>query len=84
MTNSIMLRELIESKGLKLKYVAERLGISSYGLRLKMDNKNEFKTSEISTLCDLLGVESLELKEKIFLPQRMIINHLHKRKEKNE
>ena len=32
MTDSKELRSLIEEKGFKLKYVAEYLGLSSYGL----------------------------------------------------
>lgn len=66
MTDSKELRRLIEEKGFKLKYVAERLGLSSYGLSLKIDNKQEFKTSEVSALCELLEIKSLEQKEKIF------------------
>lgn len=70
MTNSKALRELIEAKGLKLKYVAEYLGLSSYGLSLKIENKQEFKTSEVSALCELLNIKSLDQKEKIFFAQR--------------
>lgn len=66
MTNSDALRELIESKGLKMKYVAEYLGLSRYGFKLKMDNRQEFKTSEVSALCELLNISSLETKERIF------------------
>jgi transcriptional regulator with XRE-family HTH domain len=66
MTNSKRLRELIEKRGLKLKYVAECLGLSSYGLSLKIDNKQEFKTSEVAALCELLKIKSLEQKEAIF------------------
>ena len=62
MTDSKELRRLIEEKGFKLKYVAERLGLSSYGLSLKIDNKQEFNIamfilclnpnlSHIITLC---------------------------------
>lgn len=69
-TNSKALRELIEAKGLKLKYVAEYLGLSSYGLSLKIENKQEFKTSEVSALCELLNIKSLDQKEKIFFAQR--------------
>lgn len=68
-TNSKALRELIEAKGLKLKYVAEYLGLSSYGLSLKIENKQEFKTSEVSALCELLNIKSLDQKEKIFFAQ---------------
>ena len=70
MTNSKALRELIEAKGLKLKYVAEYLGLSSYGLSLKIENKQEFKTSEVSAFCELLNIKSLDQKEKIFFAQR--------------
>lgn len=76
MTNSEALRELINAKGLKLKFVAEYLGLSPYGFNLKMQNKQEFKTSEVAALCELLEIESLEEKERIFLPKKMIINHL--------
>ena len=41
MTDSKELRSLIEEKGFKLKYVAEYLGLSSYGLSLKIDNNRD-------------------------------------------
>lgn len=66
MTDSKELRSLIEEKGFKLKYVAEYLGLSSYGLSLKIDNKREFKASEVLALCELLEIRSLKKKEKIF------------------
>lgn len=66
MTNSKLLREMIEKKGFKLKYVAEKLGLSPYGLQLKIDNKQEFKTSEVAVLCEILEINSLKKKEEIF------------------
>lgn len=66
MTNTIALRDLIRKKGVKMKFVADHLGLSSYGFQLKVDNKREFKTSEVSALCELLEIDSLEDKEKIF------------------
>lgn len=66
MTNSEVLKSLIKEKGLKIKYVAKQLGLSAYGFQLKVMNKCEFKTSEVSALCDLLGIKSLEEKERIF------------------
>ncbi len=66
MTNTDLLLQLIAKKGLKLKYVAEYLGLSAYGLSLKINNKREFKVSEVNALCELLEIESLELKEKVF------------------
>lgn len=72
MTDTVALKELISKKGLKMKYVAEYLGLSAYGFQLKVENKQEFKTSEVSALCDLLQIDSLSEKEKIFFASKMI------------
>ena len=66
MTDSHALKELINKKGLKLKYVAETLGLSSYGLSLKINNEREFKTSEILALCDILDISDLNEREALF------------------
>lgn len=66
MTNTVMLRERISKSGLKLQFIAEKLGISRYALSMKLDNRSEFKASEVSTLCELLGISCLEEKEQIF------------------
>lgn len=66
MTDSLALRNLIIHRGLKMKYIAEAMGLSQYGFRLKVDNKREFKTSEVKALCNLLEINSLEEKERIF------------------
>ena len=70
MTDTEVLKELIISKGLILKYVAQYLGLSSYGLSMKINNEREFKTSEVAALCELLEIESLEVKEAIFFKQK--------------
>ncbi len=70
MTDSEALRKLIESKGLKMKFVAEYLGLSPYGFQLKMNNKQEFKTSEVAALCELLDINSLMTKEEIFFAKK--------------
>lgn len=72
MTDTKLLEKLIIEKGLKLKAVAEFLGLSTYGLRLKMQNKNEFKTSEVAALCEFLGITELTEKEKIFFADKVI------------
>ncbi len=70
MTDSEALRGLIENRGLKMKYVADYLGLSAYGLQLKVDNRQEFKTSEVAALCELLEINSLMTKEKIFFAKK--------------
>ena len=66
MTDTKRLREKIDYKGLKLKYLAEQLEITPYALALKINNKNEFKPSEIKMLCEVLEIDSLQEKEAIF------------------
>ena len=66
LTDTNALKKIINNNGLKMKYVAEQLGLSSYGFSLKVENKQEFKTSEVAALCELLNIDSLDEKEKIF------------------
>ena len=66
MTNTELLREAITRSGLKLQFIADTLGISRFALDNKIENKSQFKSGEIKTLCNLLGIESLSEKELIF------------------
>ena len=61
MTNTAALREKIASKGLKIKYVAEQVGLSPYGLTLEIDGKNEFRSSEIKALAEVLSLNSKDV-----------------------
>ena len=53
-----------------MKYVADYLGLSAYGLQLKVDNRQVFKTSEVAALCELLEINSLMTNEKIFFAKK--------------
>lgn len=66
MTDTALLRQIIEGKGFKYSYIAKEMGLSAFGLSKKIDNINEFKTSEVDTLCRILGIKDLKLKERIF------------------
>lgn len=66
MTDEILLRKKIQEKGFKINFIANELGLSSYGFLLKIQNKSEFKTSEVNRLCEILEINSLEEKEDIF------------------
>ena len=70
MINSSILRNKIEQSGVKYKYLAEQLNISSYGLQLKIDGKNEFLVSEVAMLCNLLSLTRKE-REDIFFNNRV-------------
>lgn len=56
MTNKDKLEEYIEQAGYKKAFIAKKLGITRYALILKINNKSEFKASEIDTLCTLLKI----------------------------
>lgn len=56
MTNTALLEQYIEKSGYKKSFIAEQLGITAYGFTLKVNNKSEFKASEIETLCELLNI----------------------------
>lgn len=54
MTNTALLNEKIRDSGLKLNFIADKLGIVWMTLRRKIDGENDFKQSEIAQLQDLL------------------------------
>ena len=66
MTDTARLIDLIQKSGYKKKFLAEKLGITPFGLDKKINNVTEFKASEIDTLCKLLGIKNLSDKERIF------------------
>lgn len=66
MLDSTELRKEINRSGYKLKYIAERLDLSYFGLKRKIDNKTEFRPSEILAMQDLLGLTDKK-RDEIFL-----------------
>lgn len=66
MTDTKKLLEAIKDSGLRKGFIAGKLGITTYGFQKKVENKSQFKAEEIKILCDLLGITSLEEKERIF------------------
>ena len=66
MTTTELLKEFIDQSGLKLQYIAQALNLSRFALNNKIENRSQFKPSEIKILCDLLRIESLSDKERIF------------------
>ena len=66
MTNSEDLNRIIKESGLKRGFIAETLGITRYSLNQKINNKFQFKAHEIQALCELLEINDLEEKERLF------------------
>lgn len=77
MTNTTKLRDAINRKGLKYKAVAERLGITPYGLQKKIENDNEFKASEVGKLAEMLDLDFHE-KESIFFAREVDLKSTQK------
>lgn len=72
MTNTDLLRRYVKDSGLKYKYIAQKIGISPYGLSQKVKGIREFKGSEIDQLCQLLHIEDdLETQKAIFFTQKV-------------
>ena len=70
MTNTALLEQKIADSGYKKTYIAKTIGLkSAYGLAKKIRNETEFKAKEINALCELLNIDSLEEKERIFFAQ---------------
>ena len=60
MTDTMALRNAVEKSGLKYGRIALEMGITSYTLQKKVENKTEFKASEIVKLSDLLSLTDAE------------------------
>jgi hypothetical protein len=70
MTDTNLLRAKIDLSGYKLKWIAERCGITYAGLLKKINNETEFKASEMYVLKDLLNIDSDEF-ESIFFAKNV-------------
>lgn len=66
MTDTAALMQAIDKSGFKRSYIAKQLGLSAYGLSMKIKNKHEFKASEIGAICDILHISSSEDRMRIF------------------
>ncbi|RGD73850.1 helix-turn-helix domain-containing protein [Anaerofustis stercorihominis] len=65
MTNSNELLKIIKNSGLKKGYIAEKMGICLSTFSRKVNNKVEFNTKQISSLCEILHINDDE-RNKIF------------------
>lgn len=71
MTDTVLLLEYVKRSGLKLGFIAEKMGLSRFGLAKKINNENEFKASEIDVLCDILRIDSLEDRQRVFFAKEV-------------
>ena len=57
MTNKELLEEAIRKSGLKKGYIAQQVGLTPAGLLNCLNNKAEFKVSQVHKLCELLNLD---------------------------
>jgi hypothetical protein len=50
--------QYIEKSGYKMSFIAKQLGLTAYGFSLKVNNKSEFKASEMAILGKLLKISA--------------------------
>lgn len=60
MTDSEKLKKRIAESGVSISFIARKMGISREGLYKKINNKTEFKASEISRIKEVLGLSNCE------------------------
>ena len=71
MTDTALLKKYIDRSGLKQKFIAEQIGLTSWGFARKRDNLGEFKPSEIDALCILLHIDTLEDRFAVFFAKEV-------------
>lgn len=57
MTNTQLLNQIINNKGIKKTYIAKKMGIARQTLSLKLNGKRGFNQYEIKDICDLLDID---------------------------
>lgn len=58
MTNTKLLEKLIKDSGLKLSFIAEKLGITRQALYKKINGRAQFTGPEIKIMCELLKLKT--------------------------
>lgn len=58
--NKDLIKNAISDSGLKLSFIAMKLGISREGFYNKVNGKTEFNVSEINKFCEILNLKDPE------------------------
>ena len=51
------LRKTLEERGIRQKFICERVGISASSFNLSMNCKRELKANELISICLYLGID---------------------------
>lgn len=60
------LKKRIDERGLKIRYIAEKLGISHEAMYNKVKGKTEFKVSEVAALAKVLNLSDKDIRSIFF------------------
>lgn len=71
MTDTELLDKKIDESGLRIGYICERLGISRQVFYNKRTNRTEFLPSQIESLCNILGINTLTERHAIFFARNV-------------
>lgn len=66
MTNGKLLKEIARAKQITLQELADALGLTRQGLSKKIENRSEFRVSEVSKISDLLELSEQQRREIFF------------------
>lgn len=66
MTNKELLTDEIAKSGLKITFIASKLGITREGFYKKINNETEFKASEVARLQEILNLSNRKRDEIFF------------------
>ena len=61
MTNSELLKETINEKGIKTGFICEKLGISRQALSKRLAAKSDFRADEIAIMCNILNLSAQDM-----------------------
>lgn len=73
MVDEKLFNEKLKASGLKKTFIAEKLGITPQGLYLKIKNVNDFTSTEIQILTQLLRITSLKERDRLFFASKVDI-----------
>jgi hypothetical protein len=65
MTDSVLLKKRIKNCGFTVKDIARHMNLSRQGLWKKINNRTEFRQSEIAKLSEILELDS-DMERRIF------------------
>lgn len=71
MVDTQLLENAISESGKTKTHLARAIGCTIQSFRMRCINKYEFKSSEVSTLCEELGITRLTDKERIFFAKNV-------------